>query len=376
MTVAYAYGGFAPGTSHQNVRKAWDTLLHEQVLNKSAFKGLTGVDKGGEGSLDSETSNKPIVLKTQLGKESGDQITMGLVASNVKQAWIDGTAGNNWYNLGVTGNTQLVDAEGTLTLYNVKVKVGHMRFGVQIDGKLTLQKTPYDLLRVAKDRVAEQMIYSLDSNIFHALYSGYSVNIHRELGTTAVAGVAHPNRIFGQGQSALSGISASDILNTDMLEIARVFFETANINPVIVDGDPYGLLFVHPTNGKTLRADSHWIDANAFAQPRGNDNPIFQNKLGMWGGLVVKESNKISTGIKFESISVSSDVVTQTAETFSGGTPAANVYMCVLMGANAVARAFALESYMVRRKEDKPIVEERGNVYIEAFLNKSEEVFA
>ena len=165
MTVSYGYGGFAPGTSHQNVRKAWDTLLHEQVLNKSAWRGLTGQDKTGEGSLDAETVNKPIVLKTQLGKESGDQITMGLVASNVKQSWVSATDANNWFNMGVSGNTQLVDSESSLTLYNAKVKIAHQRFGVQIDGKLTLQRTPYDLQRVAKDRVAEQMTYFLDNAV-------------------------------------------------------------------------------------------------------------------------------------------------------------------------------------------------------------------
>lgn len=353
MTISYGYGGFAPATAHQNVKKVWDKLLHEQVLNKSAWKGMIGVDKGGEGSLDEEVVNKPIVMKTQLGKESGDQITMGLVASNVKQAWTDGTAANNWYNMGKTGNSQLVDNENSLTLYNTKVKVAHHRFGVQIDGKTTLIRTPYDLLKVGKDRVAEQQVYSLDSSIFFALYAGYSHNVFRELGVSAAVPTNHPNRIFGKGQASAAAISASDIMDTEMLEIIRVFRQQSNLNPIYVDGDDYHLLYITPLNGKTLRHDSAWVDANAFAQPRGNENPIFQNKIGMWGGIVVKETNKLSTGLDFSTVTVTSDSINAiTAETFSPGTSATNVFMCVLMGANAVARAFALESYMTRRKED------------------------
>jgi len=354
MAISYAYTGFfAPTTSHQNTKKVWDTLLHEQVLNLSAWKGMIGIDKGGEGNLDAEVANKPIVMKTQLGKESGDQITMGLVASNVKQEWTSATAGNNWFNMGKSGNTQLVDNESTITLYNTKVKVAHQRFGVQIDGKTSLIRTPYDLLKTGKNRVAEQEAYFLDSSIFFALYTGYSPNVFRELGTTAVVPRTHANRIFGKGQANAAAVSSSDFLDTDMLEIIRVFVQKSNINPINVGGKGHVLLFIDPLNGKTLRADSAWIDANSFAMPRGEDNPIFQNMTGQWGGIVVKENNKLSTGVDWSAITVSADAfATPTAETFSGGTAATSVYMMCLVGANAVARAFALESYMVRRKED------------------------
>jgi len=353
MAISYGYGGFAPATAHQNVKKTWDKLLHEQVLNKSMWKGMIGVDKGGEGSLDEDVANKPIVMKTQLGKESGDQITMGLIASNVKQAWTDGTAANNWFNMGKSGNNQLVDNETTLTLYNTKVKVAHQRFGVQIDGKTSLIRTPYDLLKAGKDRVAEMQTYFQDSSINMALYAGYSPNVFRELGIAAAVPRNHPNRIFGKGQANAAAVTALDILDTEMLEIIRVFINKGNVNPIKDgNGSDNHMLFVDSLNGKTLRHDSAWVDANAFAQPRGNDNPIFQNSAGRWGGIIVKETNKLSTGLDFSTLTVSADAISVTAETFSGGVAATSVYMMLLIGANAVARAFALESYMVRRKED------------------------
>lgn len=356
MTVAYGYGGFAPASAHQNVRKTWDTLLHEQVINLSAFKGMIGVDKGGEGDPTSRIANKPIVQKTQLGKESGDLITMGLVASNITAA--------TWYNDGKSGNNQLVDNEASLTLYNTKVRVGHFRFGIQIDGKMTLQKTPYDLLQTAKDNIAQLQAHWMDSSIFFTIYGGFSPNIFRELGTSTAAPRVHPNNIYGKGQSSLVNVTPADALDTDYLEILRVFAKSRNINPIMVDGKAHQILWASSFNIKTLRADSAWIDANAFAMPRGEDNPIFVDADGRWANLVVRESNKVDTAKNYAGLTVSADAITLAADTVGAGVNATDVYMMVLMGANCVARAYALESYMVRRKEDK------GNMFIEDFIGE------
>lgn len=360
----YGVSGASILTPHQNVRKTWDKLLHEQVLHKSAWKGLVGTDKGGEGDLDSETSNKPIVTKTQLGKESGDLITMGLVASNVKQSWLSATDQDNWFNMGKSGNTQLVDSEAALSFYNLKVRVAHQRFGIVIDGKMTVQRTPYDLLSTAKNQLSTQMAYFLDSSPFFAIYTGWSPNVIREIGLTTADTAEHPNQIYGKGKSAFSGIDSSDKLDTDLLEIVRVFWETNNINPIMVDGDPHALLYVHPYNGKTLRADSLWIDANIQGMARGKDNPVFNNATGKWGGIVVKETNKISTDFDPDSVQINSDEINAGDATALQGHAAgaginnSDIYMCTLVGANAVARAFALESYMEKRKED-----DYGNIY-------------
>lgn len=344
MALAHNYGGFEPGTSHQNVKKVWDSLLHEAVVNKSAFKGLIGRDKGGEGALESETVNSPIVEKTQLSKESGDQITMNLVASGITAA--------TEYNGGKSGSTQLVDAEDSLSVYNTKVKIAHQRFGVEIDGKMTQQRLPFDVVNAAKANLSQKMASFQDSGLFFAIYSGYSPNVLRELGTTAADPTDHPNRIFGKGQSAITGVTANDVVDTDLLDILRVFWELRNINPIRVDGEPYALFYVSPYGGRTLRRDSLWQDANINGMSRGDKNPVFQNALGIWGGIVVKESNKVSTAKDYNGLTVSNDAITLSAATMGSGITATDVYMNVLLGANAVARAYGMKSYLVRRKED------------------------
>jgi N4-gp56 family major capsid protein len=334
--------GYAQTTTNQGTRKAWDTLLHEQVQNLLFFKGLIGTDKGGEGALDSRTINSPIVEKTQLEKESGDQITLQLVKG------ID--SGATWYNDGKTGNTQLVDNESTLTFHNAKVKLSHFRCAVAIDGMMTEQRSPFDLKMSAKDAVAQKLAMQLDKGTFWAYYAKYPNNVMRDLGTTAAAPVLHPNIIYGK-HTSLATMDPTDTLSTDLLELVRVFVSEGNVNGIMNEGNTHHILVVHPRNGKTLRADSFWVDANSQAMERGVANPLFQNSTGQWGGIVVKESNNVATLVDFAGITASADVLTVPDLTPPTGV-AADFRQCILIGANSVARAYGKRSYMAQRKED------------------------
>lgn len=336
---------YTQGTSNQLTPKRWDTLLHEQVQNKSFFKNMIGKDKGGEGSLDDEVANKPIVEKTQLGKESGDQITMGLIRQ---------TYTGDSFNKGVTANEALVDAEQSLVFHNLAVKIAHQRDGVLVQGKLTLKRSPFDLLAEAKNRLSNTLSKILDDSLFFAIYGGYSPNVFRELGTSVAAPTAHPNSVFGKDRSALTAVDSTDVVDTDMLERIAVAVKENNINPIMYKGkETYGFI-IHPRGKRTLRADSHWVDANAFGLPRGDENPIFSWAEGEWAGIYVMVSNKIDTARNYAGLTVASSPtqITLSAATVGSGVAATDLRMNILLGANAVARAYSLESYMARRKED------------------------
>lgn len=341
---------YTQGTNNQATKKLWDGLLHESVQDKQFFKGLIGKDKASEGSIDEQAVNFPIVQKTQLGKDSGDQITMGLVKALVQ---------GDTYNSGKTGNEALVDQELGLTFHNVKVKIAHYRNGVVIEGKMTEQRSPYDLRTKAKDLLSTHLSKVLDDSVFPTIYMGYSPNVVRELGTSVAAPAAHPNTIYGKNQSALANITSADVVDTGMLENLAVALAEANINPIKIEGNDAFLFAVHPRGMKTLRADSAWIDANRTAMPRSGDNPIFSKASGRWANIYVMESNKVSTAKTWSAATVSGAgtgadpyLLSISDATMGAGVSATDVRMNVVFGANSVARAFALESYMARRKED------------------------
>lgn len=341
---------YTQGTSNQLTKKTWDGLLHESVQDKQFFKNLKGKDKGGEGSIESQTTNFPIVEKTQLGKDAGDQITMGLV-----KALVQGDTTNS----GKTANEALVDQELGLTFHNVKAKIAHYRNGVLIEGKMTEQRSPYDLRVTAKSLLSDHLAKFLDDGVLPTIYMGYSPNVVRELGTTDAPPTAHPNIIYGKNQSALANMTAGDVIDTTLLENLAVAVAETNINPIRVEGNDAHLLVVHPRGVKTLRADSAWVDANRTGMPRSGENPIFSRAFGRWANIYVMETNKVSTAKTWASATRSGSgtgadpyLLSVSNDTVGAGLSATDFRMNVLLGANAVARAFALESYMERRKED------------------------
>lgn len=340
--------GFTQATGHNLTKKLWDTKLHEQVQNKSFFKNMVGTDKTGEGGVDKEVANYPIVQKTQLGKESGDRITLGLVR---QLRTVDPTISGLQLvvNAGKTGNVQLVDSEQSLVFFNSKVLIAHFREGVLIQGKMTEQRSPYDLINVATQRLSSFLARVYDDGCFFSLYAGYSPNVFRQEGHAVAVPKNNPNIVYGKDKSALTAVDATDGLDTDILERIAVAVKENNINPVMMDGrETYGFI-VHPRGKKGLRSDSLYLDQN---RQLAKDNPIFDNADGEWAGIYVVPSNKITTAFNYAGLTVASDAITLPVDTVGAGIAATDIRLNIVLGANAIARAYGLENYTEKRKED------------------------
>ncbi len=346
--MAYYASGYNPTTAYISVRKAWDTILHTQTQNSLFFRDMIGRDKGGEGSLKKSFTNYPIVEKTQLGKESGDRITMTLRRQLVT---------SNFHNAGKSGNTQLVDSETAMSFYNTYVYVSHWRDATAILGKLTMKRTPFELRREAVDALTDEVAQFLDSSIFFTLYSGFSPNVVREVGVSTLTESLPLNNLYGKNQSAVANITASDVLDTEYLEMLAAVASANNFNHIRHNGKDCGLLIVHPYSLKTLRADSLYQDANNQGMPRDGENTMFSRAEGRWSNIYVAESNKVDSAKNYGSLTVSSDAITIGAATIND-VAVTDVRMNVFLGANAVARAVALPEYMEARKED-----DYGNIF-------------
>lgn len=337
--------GYNPTTAYISVKKLWDSMLHHQVQQSLFFKDMIGRDNGEEDSK--EFTNYPIVEKTQLGKDSGDRITMSLV----RQLNTSTT-----YNAGKTGVTQLVDSENTMSFYNTYVNISHWRDAVAIFGKMTLQRTPFDVRSVAKDLLAKEIAQFLDKGLFFALYCGYSPNVVREVGTSALLEKLPLNNVYGKDKSALTGVDVNDVVDTDLMERLSVAFVENNMNPIRFEGEECGLFIVHPRGFKSLRSDSLYQDANINGMPRSKDNPMFSRAKGKWANIYIAEHNQIDSAKNYGSLTVSQDAITIAAYTAgsdtASGMAVTDIRMNLLLGANAVARAVALPSYMAARKED------------------------
>ena len=350
MAYTYTISGGSIGTSNQLTAKVWSKLLHEQVQAKQIFKKWIGRDKGGEGSSTASSVNMPVVEVTNLKKEKGDQVTVPMA----RQLVTGGPNDTASYNAGKVGDTQLVDAESTMSWLNLKVKVCHQRQGVRIEDVHQYKaRSPFDVFSAAKDMLGESLAARLDDGLIFAIYSRYSPNVFRELGITAAVPAENPNILYGNDRSALTTVTTADVISTELIDRLHSWVVTESINPIRTElGDSY-LLLVSPADVFQLRRDSFWSDAQISGGVRGAENKMFSGNLGTWNGIYLFETPKISTALNHDGLTVTSNAITLSAETsLPGGITAAKLRKNILLGANAVGRAFAEETYMATRKED------------------------
>jgi hypothetical protein len=65
------------------------------------------------------------------------------------------------------------------------------------------------------------------------------------------------------------------------------------IRPVMINGEPWYIIFVSRQQLRDLRSETAWLQAQREANLRGMTNPIFSGAEGVWDGVIVKVSDQI-----------------------------------------------------------------------------------
>ena len=65
------------------------------------------------------------------------------------------------------------------------------------------------------------------------------------------------------------------------------------VKPVLIDGIETYIMVIDQWQARDLKADQTWIEAQQYANVRGNDNPIFSGALGVYDGVVLHQCNRI-----------------------------------------------------------------------------------
>lgn len=337
-------------------KKLWDTLTHEQVMDSIYFKRFIGDDSGDEGSLtEQKSAAMPIVRKTQLGKEGGDQIRMTLV----KQ--LTGGAAD-LENAGVVADLELIETEESVKFSNLDVRIENWRHAVGIRGKMTEQRTPFTVRSKATRALSNLGALFHDASMFFTYYVGCSPHLLRTgaYATSAVGIGMHPNAFMtaptGDPIAAdLENMEATaQPFDTATLDYLAQYVYENNINPVMVDGQAKFIVLVSPAQARSLRADQAWIDAQLNVATKGSDNPIFDGSLGEYNGFVIHKHNKIWNATR-DPDGITANTTTGVL-TFASVVNAAcdetKIQGAIVMGAHGIALAQGGGVYQNRRKED------------------------
>ena len=300
------------GVNHSLSNKLWSKLLAKEAIRKTWMGKFIGSD-----------DNSLIREKVDLRKDAGDKITCGLVLD---------LSGD-----GIQGDATLEGKEESMQFFNDSLLVDQLRHAVKINGRMTEKRVPYDMRETAKNRLAQWYAKRFDVSFFNHVCGYTTQSDTKYTGNNSVT-AATTNRIIRPNSvSADESLSAgSDIFSLELIDFAKEKAMTANtddstgplLRPVMVNGAEMYVMFLHDYQVVDLRTSTstgQWLDIQKAAMQGGDvsDNPIFSGALGVYNGVVLHQTPRVTQGVNSTS-----------------GAAVSNTRRAVMCGANAAMIAF------------------------------------
>lgn len=237
------------------VQKAWAKATWEAGIHESYFNKFTGTSSGSI-----------VQIKEELKKGAGDSINIPLLMP------LKGD--------GVKGDNKLEDNEEEMLYRDFDVSIDQYRNAVRLAGRMDEKKTQINMRSDAKNVLANWLARKTDMMIFDALTTDPSAN----------------RVIYAGSATSAATISAADTFSTDLIGKAKriaLADEDTAIRPVRINGADHYVMIVDQWQARDLMKDQKWLEAQQYANVRGESNPIFTGALGMYNGVVVHMCNRL-----------------------------------------------------------------------------------
>lgn len=287
-------GQTAFGVNHALARKHWSNDLAVEAEVRQYFRKFMG--KG---------DNTIIKTKTELSKEKGDKITVGI---RMKLSG-DGIEGDNI----IEGTT----AEEAIDFYDDALLIDQRRKGTKSKGKMSEQRVPYNIRLIGRDALSTWYgeDYDQQTMIYLAGARGVATNFHVPTTFTGRAGntVTAPDsthQIYGGTATSKATIASTSKMTLSIIEKLIAKAETLDpmIQPVSIGGDKKFVLLMHTWQAYSMRTattDNDWMDISKAAGSRGGKNPVYQNSLGEYADVIMHKHRNV---IRFDDYGSGSDV--------------------------------------------------------------------
>lgn len=236
---------------------------------------------------------------------------------------------------GVDENSTLEGNEEALQFLSGDLRLNELAHAVRVRGDTTAsaQRVPFNLRNEAKNGLADWYGQRLATTFFIQV-CGYT-------GTkTTIAGVTTPlspvywgfntptapsskRWIIQNGRANEEALTEGDTFTLRSVDAAVEKAKVANprIRPVQIGTDRVYVMYLHPYQVSALRTNTdtgQWLDIQKAAYNGSRaKNPIFDGSLGMYNGVVLRESEDVTPGLT------------------SKGAPIETVRRAVLLGAQA-----------------------------------------
>ncbi len=285
--------------------KLWAKKLAVQAIQQTWFRNFI-----------SDDGNNVIYLMDDAEKSAGDTVNVGL------RTQLAGA--------GVQGDGTLEGQEEALTTYADKLLIDQLRHAVNVGGRMTQQRVPFELREEARMGLQDWWAARFDLAFFNQL-CGYTVQTDtRYTGNNAT--IAPTRTILPTGVASESALGSSNTFTLSLIDTAveRAYLNNPYlIRPIRIKGEDKYVCFVHPSQVTDLRTSTsagQWLDIEKAAMTGGevSDNPIFTGALGEYNGVILHKAYRVSQCV-------------------NGSAALPNTYRAVFAGAQAGALGFGRE---------------------------------
>ena len=249
-------------------KTTWHAGVQETFFNK--FMGTSAQDC--------------IHIKEELSKGPGDSINIPLLMALNGMGVIE----DNW----MEGN------EEELVYRSFDVGITRVRNAVRLEGKFEEHKTQINMRQDAKDSLKAWLSNYIDDALFGVLTGVLPDNFTSDPTKFPFPLVAPTDDrvVYGGGQTQESDITPADKFTPDMIGVCKrkaIQDKTKRMRPLRDNGRDLYVMVIDPFQARDLREDQKWLDAQHYANIRGEKNPIFSGALGMYEGVIVHESTRV-----------------------------------------------------------------------------------
>lgn len=215
--------------------------------------------------------------KTELAKEAGDKITIGL---RMKL-----TGG------GIVGDNEVVGHETDMIVHDFSFKIEQLRKGIRLKGRMDEKRAVYNMRKEARDALRTWLVEEIEQDIFAKL-CGVTA---RTFANTPTA-PSSARRLFGGAATSTNTITAADKFAPVDISKAKTMAKTIKprLEPLRINGNDRYVIIIHDYQAFDLKQNPVWNAAQRDAGIRGETNPIFSGALGMWDGVIVHTHENIA----------------------------------------------------------------------------------
>lgn len=268
------------GVNHPLAVKVWQKRLLREALKETHCGRFMG-----------STSNSLIQVKSDLRKQAGDRIRMGL------RMQLSGD--------GVSGDNTLEGNEEGLTTYSDDLFVNQLRHAVRSGGRMSEQRVPFSVREEGLAGLRDWWADRLDESFFNHIAGNTGQTDTRRTGMQTVIATTSGLQIFGGAdmttEASLSASVGGSTFRLTMIDAAIAIAKARSpvIRPVRVDGRALYVVFLHPYQVHAMRTDATaarvtWYDTQKSRISGGEmDNPIFSGALGEYNGCVIHENTRV-----------------------------------------------------------------------------------